>query len=80
MLLPMFRERSESFSDQWTSIVLWGQLRELVAAGEVPNAGRKGAPRIRRADLPRKPGAKSESGYDVSADAAALVARLGVVR
>ena len=56
------------------------RLRELVAAGEVPNAGRRGAPRIRRADLPLKPGAKSESDYDVGADAAALVARLGVVR
>ena len=56
------------------------RLRELVAAGELPNAGRKGAPRIRRADLPRKPGGQSESGYDVDADAAALVARLGMVR
>ena len=29
-------------------------LGRLVKAGEIPNAGRKGAPRIRRKDLPRK--------------------------
>ncbi len=32
-------------------------LRALVATGEIPNAGRKGSPRIRRKDLPRKPSA-----------------------
>lgn len=31
-------------------------LRALVASGEIPNAGRKGSPRIRRRDLPVKPG------------------------
>lgn len=30
-------------------------LRALLAGGTVPNAGAKGRPRIRRADLPRKP-------------------------
>ena len=30
-------------------------LRSLVTTGEIPNAGRKGSPRIRRKDLPRKP-------------------------
>lgn len=34
-------------------------LRSLVASGEIPNAGRKGAPRIRRKDLPMKPGQSS---------------------
>ena len=34
-------------------------LRSLVATGEIPNAGRKGSPRIRRGDLPRKPSVKS---------------------
>lgn len=34
-------------------------LRALVAAGEIPNAGRKGSPRIRRRDLPVKPGRNS---------------------
>ena len=32
-------------------------LRALVASSEIPNAGRKGSPRIRRKDLPRKPSA-----------------------
>jgi len=31
-------------------------LRVLVSSGEIPNAGRKGSPRIRRSDLPVKPG------------------------
>ena len=32
-------------------------LRSLVASGEIPNAGRRGSPRIYRKDLPRKPSA-----------------------
>jgi hypothetical protein len=54
------------------------RLRELVAAGEIPQAGRKHAPRIRRADLPRRPGGAgpgSAGGYDPEADAAALFSR-----
>jgi hypothetical protein len=31
-----------------------GRLRHLVAEGAIPNAGQKGSPRIRRADLPTK--------------------------
>lgn len=31
-------------------------LRREVRRGHIPNAGRKNAPRIRRADVPRKPG------------------------
>jgi len=30
------------------------RLRHKVAAGEIPNAGRRGSPRIRRGDLPIK--------------------------
>ena len=37
------------------------RLRELVASGSIPNAGRRGAPRIRRGDLPRKVGPPSGS-------------------
>jgi multidrug efflux pump subunit AcrA (membrane-fusion protein) len=33
------------------------QLRHLIAKGDLPNAGRKHAPRVRRGDLPRKGGA-----------------------
>jgi hypothetical protein len=54
------------------------RLRELLAAGELPQAGRKHAPRIRRADLPRKAGAGKPDpthGYDPDADAAALLSR-----
>lgn len=55
------------------------RLRELVAAGTVPNSGRKGAPRIRRSDLPRKPRSSGpEGGYDVAADADGLLDRMGV--
>lgn len=36
-------------------------LRSLVASGSIPNAGRRGSPRIRRKDLPMKPGAKAAS-------------------
>lgn len=56
------------------------RLRELVADGEIPNAGRKHVPRIRRGDLPRKPGSSEETpggGYDPDADAAELAGRLG---
>lgn len=31
-------------------------LQRLVALGTIPQAGRKGAPRIRRSDVPSKPG------------------------
>ena len=50
------------------------RLRHMVADGDVPNAGRKGAPRIRRGDLPRKSRAPLRAvGFDVSARAAELV-------
>lgn len=39
-----------------------GHLRRLVSAGEVENAGRRGAPRIRRRDLPRKRGGLTRPG------------------
>lgn len=37
-------------------------LGALVREGEIPNAGRKGAPRIRRADLPVKAPSSSPEG------------------
>jgi hypothetical protein len=62
-------------------------IRHKIAAGEIPNAGRKGSPRVRRGDLPRRkaaasPGrplgashqeAPSARRYDVDADARRLV-------
>lgn len=36
-------------------------LRHLVADGAIPNAGKHGRPRIRRGDLPRKPGTPDDA-------------------
>lgn len=38
------------------------RLREMVAEGTLPNAGRKNAPRLRRGDLPKKPA--RDTGFD----------------
>lgn len=48
------------------------RLRHKVAAGEIPNAGKKGAPRIRRVDLPRRAPRPAPGLYDVDADARTL--------
>ena len=48
------------------------RLRELVADGSISNYGRKGAPRIRRADLPRKPQVAS-NGFDAGAEASSIL-------
>jgi hypothetical protein len=54
------------------------QLRNLIRSGVIPDAGRRGAPRIRRADLPRKAKpAAAPSTYDASADALRLLSRMG---
>jgi hypothetical protein len=52
-------------------------LRHKLADGTLPNAGRKGSPRIRRADLPRKATAPvvALGGYDPDADALELHTR-----
>lgn len=47
------------------------RLRELIAEGRLPNAGRRGAPRIRRGDLPRR--ATTAGGYDPREDARELL-------
>lgn len=49
------------------------RLRHLIAAGELPQAGRKGAPRIRRADLPKRTQRATVTAYDPAADARALM-------
>jgi len=48
-------------------------LRHLVADGTVPNAGRRGAPRVRRGDLPTRPGKARSSTYDPDADAVRIL-------
>jgi hypothetical protein len=50
-------------------------LRHLVASGQLANAGRKHAPRVKRSDLLRKPGTTA-STYNPDADALHLVGRL----
>jgi hypothetical protein len=39
----------------------YSALQKMVRYGTIPNVGKKGAPRIRRGDLPKKPGAGGES-------------------
>jgi hypothetical protein len=58
-------------------------LRHLVASGQLTNAGRKHAPRIKRSDLPRKLAAKTterasaaSDAYNADADALSIVGRL----
>lgn len=52
------------------------RIAQLVADGSIENRGRKGAPRIRRADLPRRTGKGKSATYDPTNDARALVARM----
>lgn len=48
-------------------------LRHEIAAGRIPQAGKKGAPRVRRADLPKKSAQRTTPTlYDVDADARSL--------
>ncbi|MDO8500457.1 MAG: hypothetical protein Q7S20_01280 [Gemmatimonadaceae bacterium] len=49
------------------------RLRHMLAEGAIPNAGRKGSPRIRRGDLPSKSRANM-GGFD------AVAAARGVLR
>ena len=44
------------------------RLRELLASRDIPNAGRKGRPRIRRGDVPRK-AVRESGGFDPAAEA-----------
>ena len=48
-------------------------LRGKVASGEIPNVGRKGAPRIRRGDLPVQARSKKGSDFDASAEASSIL-------
>lgn len=46
------------------------RLRHLVSSGELVNVGRKGSPRLRRGDLPRK---STAGGFDPAAAARKVV-------
>jgi hypothetical protein len=53
-------------------------LRHLIADGQLANAGKKHAPRVRRGDLPRKaatPTTTRGGAYDADGDALTLVRR-----
>lgn len=51
-------------------------IRHLVRDGQIHNYGRKGAPRVRAGDLPRKPARTgAPSAYDPNADALSIVHR-----
>ena len=60
-------------------------LRRLVREEQIPNAGRPNAPRIRRADVPKKPGRSvanrdaqlPSNGYNVDEDARGIAKRMG---
>lgn len=56
-------------------------LGRMIRSGQIKNAGRKGSPRIRAADLPRRPPSKTRrdgSRYDAQADARDLARKLGL--
>jgi len=62
-----FADELEAYEEDWTNQLLTldeaaaesgyhkDHLSLLISQGKIPNAGKKGAPRIRRRDLPRKP-------------------------
>ena len=45
-----------------SSGVAYSTLQTLVRSGDLPQAGEKGRPRVRRGDLPRKGGAQRRPG------------------
>jgi hypothetical protein len=49
------------------------ECRHLVASNQLPNAGKRGSPRIARKDLPKRAGRATGSTYDPAADALRLV-------
>jgi len=53
------------------------RLRELIADGTIANAGRKGAPRIKRKDLPKRAKSKKADSFDASAEAQTILSDTG---
>ena len=53
------------------------RLSELLADGTIPNAGRKGAPRIRRGDLPKRVGSRSADSFDALTEAKLILGGTG---
>lgn len=53
------------------------RLSELLADGTIPNAGRTGAPRIKRKHLPMRANSKKRSDFDASSEARAILGGTG---
>ena len=45
------------------------RLREMVSAGTLPNLGKKGSPRFRRSDLPKKARRQDQGEFDTQSAA-----------
>ena len=53
-------------------------LRHLVGDGKIPNVGRRGSPRVRRGDLPMKPGPRERTtGTDAEETARKILQSVG---
>ena len=53
-------------------------IRHQVAEGKIPNIGVKGSPRVRRGDLPLKPGPRERTtGRDAAATARSILQSVG---
>lgn len=65
LLTPNEAERASGYSKR--------RLRELEAEGKLRNHGRKGSPRFRRSELPRKAVAARAPGFDPVAEAMAIL-------
>jgi hypothetical protein len=48
-------------------------IRQKVSEGEIPNVGRRNAPRVRRGDLPMRVKAKKVDSFDASAEARSIL-------
>ena len=52
------------------------RLRHMVASGDLPQAGVKGKPRIRRGDLPNKPHKHDQATTDIEQEANAVLGHI----
>ena len=52
------------------------RLRHLIADGTIPQAGERGRPRVRRADLPQKPQKNGQPTTDLEQEANAVLGHI----
>jgi len=55
-------------------------LRQKVSEGEIPNVGKRNAPRVRRGDLPMRVKSKKADLFDASAEAQEILGNSGASR